>query len=580
MPKVPQLAEQVDIAPIPGVRLTAAPTAETFGAGIKQTIDQVGLAVYTRAVREEDDAAIQHAATNLNKAAIDTQLLVEKLRGKEALGGTELVEKEWEKHQKTALNSLNSDRQRKEVTHLAQTRYLHLYQFAQEHGFKEHNAYKDQEDHAFLQTSMATVRLNPDNPLIIEQEKVYQAQLVANWSARNGVAGTEVESSRKAATLSKTNTEVVTGLLMKGMGMKAKAYYEANKNHFTHEDRDKVEKQVVEGSYREESRRLVNDWVNRGLSQKKMLELNTETEDSVLADHIATRIHYHFTEQDDAKKRDQDALYQEGAWRVDDARPDLYGKPITDVIPERVWLGLEAAERHALKARWEERQKPTDRPNDNKLWLDFLNLTPEQTARLSRREFETKYWSHFDNRVREKAETYWHAAKDALAKKEVPNPQITTLVDHSKMIMNTLMLSNLVNPDRKKWTKSEELIAVRFEQTAQAELQQYELEVLGGKRKASPLEVQKILDKVKDVAIKEIYVGRRFASDKTVVFDLSEDEKGRAYVPEDKISRADWLHIWNFIRSFGKTPDRDKIQRIAGQYVLNNRLAAERIAQE
>jgi len=503
MPKVPQLAEQVDIAPIPGVRLTAAPTAETFGAGIKQTIDQVGLAVYTRAVREEDDAAIQHAATNLNKAAIDTQLLVEKLRGKEALGGTELVEKEWEKHQKTALNSLNSDRQRKEVTHLAQTRYLHLYQFAQEHGFKEHNAYKDQEDLAYLQASTDLVRLNADNPFIVEEQKKEQERVLTNKAERKSVTGTPLEAAWKAAALSRTNTEVVTGLLMNGMDMKAKDYYEANKNHFTHEDRDTVDGLVLEGSTRGQARRLTDSLIQQhGINtpeQRQALfdDINKNIENPKVADQVRQRVEHEISSFDQLAKAQAERNFLNASKMIEETWQST-NKPVRDIIPVDVWNSLTPNEQSTLEQKLARLRTPV-RPHDPEAWFRFNTMTSEELAQIPPAKLMKEFLNKFDDSHYDRGLTHYNAAINVKAKKDskTPDEKFVSALTTRERIRNSFNLSGVAK-DPKKLTTEEAIWFDRYETAADKALS-----VLP--KDASPEQIDKVLSGLSDSLLKQKY---------------------------------------------------------------------------
>ena len=135
--------------------------------------------------------------------------------------------------------------------------------------------------------------------------------------------------------------------------------------------------------------------------------------------------------------------------------------------------------------------------------------------------------------------------------------------------------------ERAKWSAADEIAFSRFITQAQTAINEFEVTKLDGKRKASPDERQAIINKVKDDALKKVWKPGLFWDSSMEKIRMEEDDKGRAYVPVDKIPKVELDDLKNYIVSEGKRVTLDKLRRAYPQWkYFHNRAAFDAIVHE
>jgi hypothetical protein len=163
------------------------------------------------------------------------------------------------------------------------------------------------------------------------------------------------------------------------------------------------------------------------------------------------------------------------------------GVPIEDTMKTPEWKTLTIPQgAAAIKYA-----NPKDTKHDNKAWVEYLGLTPEQLEDMSALEVEVKYWSKFDRARRTRAENAWQAASEKDA------PKLTSIITPSTMAENMWRSLGLGKP-----TDNPEVFA-ELEQDFQDQVYHFETTQLGGKRKATRDELKTILN---DIAMERILV--------------------------------------------------------------------------
>lgn len=613
MPRVPQLEQRVQNAPLPGARFTGAPSPESYGAGVGETLIRLGTDMYKKEVDNADRTAVFEADRQAAELQLELQGKLSQVHGKNALGVEESIKTEW-KDGIAKIQSGLTDRQRSVFDHRQQARSFQLQDYAMRHASKEIEAVQDTETEAGLKSAIDVIRANPESPLVFKNETERMKSLITSHAVRKGLMGivtpemlktpefyrpyvergeeppavgktylTDTARHLRDQALSKAHREVVTELSVQGKDLAASSWFAKHKDALTAPDRDAVEKTIEESSTRGEAQRLVRGLLKEGKTESEIIAHIDEKIDNPkivdLAHQLTSR---HFREQAAITKDQVDQVYLEGANAIEQ-HPNVNPRLLID--PER-WARLSIGERHALEERAKsltKYEKP-DRPNDDSLWLDFLALEPEHVATLSRREFDERYWSKFDNHTRQRAETQWNTYKDALTKKEnkVDDPKVTASLTFKDQVNNAWALSGLVNPDkeRSKWSSDEVKQFVRFEDEAARALQAYEMTKLEGKRHATPDEVRAVISEVTKRAVQKVFTEGFFWNSERPVIGLEEDEKKRVFVPIDKIPKDSLDDLRRYIESLGKTVTADKLRRAYGQRVLNNRPAFDQIVNE
>lgn len=117
MPTAPSYGlERVAPAPIPGARLTAVPSPDTFGAGAGEKLAKVGAEIVDQARFEADQTAVFEARRKdvdwERTALYDPESGAYAKRGKDAMGVPEQVLSDYDKHVAETMQTLSTQRQR------------------------------------------------------------------------------------------------------------------------------------------------------------------------------------------------------------------------------------------------------------------------------------------------------------------------------------------------------------------------------------------------------------------------------------------------------------------------------------
>ena len=563
MPQVPKLEERVGTEPLPGVRVSAAPTPETYGGQVGNVAENVGRAVFTRAVREEDEAAVLSVDNDLAQKQMMIHEEVTKLQGKDALGSNDLIKKLWKESTTEAMKGLSNDRQRKVADAYANNRYLQLERFGLQHSFTEHEAHKDKLFMAYMGTSLDSIRLQAADPDALRMEgpvdkaKKDMLRAIDEQAARKGFSGTPVHQAMVDKAVSGANVQALESMLMKSQDQKAKQFYEENKKNFSADDRNKVEKQVQEGSYRGDSRRALDEYQGQYLDEAEMLKKVRGIADPKLADLVEERVRLYWNREAEREKKLKDDLYEEDSKTI---AASTKGVPLDDVVPS--WLSHDAAARAALRKQWEEHQEPHDGGNDDDLFYKFRELGASAIAALSFRDFSTQYLVHFDKHNRDRAVDIRAAAKDASTKPG--DLKFTHMQSNNEMIKNSFSLSGMVGLGQKetKWNDQERALYARFERDASRSIHEYEMSKYGGKQHATPAEVEKVLQEVTDRHTRKVLVpGFLFGTSEKLAAQVVEVENGKEVVQLKNIPNEDIEDIKAQAAALGRLAPISKIKR-------------------
>src|SRR5512146_2885001 len=399
MPRAPQIPQQIQPAALPGVRVSAAGTPESYGANVGQTAARIGAAIYDREVYAADHAAVLDAETKAGDAQLQIIQQMSQMRGKDAAQAPDYAAQTFDKATADIQKGLSNDRQRGLFAGLMRTKRDSLNRLALSHFNQENERFLEHTFNANMSQSVNMARANADSPLQVADEKDLQAMKIRERAQRLGYNGTPQEQDEITAMHSRTNTEVIRGLLSNDEDLKAKAYYDAmlkqEKAHpgggllnFTAQDRDAVQRAVEEGSTRGTAQRLLRGWLASGKTEGEMYAEADKQDNPKITDLAHSLVSRHFREQAAIKKEQGDNDYLQATNLVDQAykqNPDGAIEPRMLIAPDK-WATFSIGERNALEARAKAltRYEKPDRPNDDKLWLDFLALKPEEVANLSR----------------------------------------------------------------------------------------------------------------------------------------------------------------------------------------------------
>ena len=571
MPTVPRANLPGNTSPLAGQRFNPSTPESAFTpsqpidvspvAKLSQSIWETQKAKADQVAVMEADAKSSHFETDLLYNP-DTGLMNRK--GKNALGIPEEAMGAWQKHASEVEAGLANDSQKLAYRKMALQRETDMDTAVQRHVSDQLQAYDTETTKSYIEGEQRSSLINFEDPDRVEQSIRRQQDAYKLYAQRNGMPK-EWLDEQLAQVSSKTHAGVINRILARGNDLQASKYYEDHKSEITGPEAVATEKALEEGSTRGESQRQADKIVTGAVNRSQALLQAKEIKDSKVRDATEDRINHFYDEQNEIKRETQDQLYLTATNILDANRRGVQPRM---VVPPGIWAKLSLEQRRAL----ENRSKNADELyNNDKLWLAFLDLHPNDLGKMTEGEFETKYWSEFDGPHRERAAAQWAAARDAVTNGKYKSPQLAATLTFKDRVNNTLKSSGMIPANRAaaKMTKGERQLYIEFEDEAARQVEEFEMNELLGKRKATGNEIQVILD---NMAKTRVFLDKNWVrSDPQKVAALvTQDEKGLAYVPYDQVPTADKNSIENQLRSRGKRITRDAVQRAYAAVLLND----------
>lgn len=528
--------------------------------------------------KKADQVAVMEAENGL--AALESRLLYDAKdgaltrRGKDAFELPEKVTEAWQAGTSELEAKLTSNEQRLAFANAKAQRSISLNEAVQRHVSKELQAHDDETTQAFLDNERQAALLNYDDADRVNLGVDRQLAAISDYAKRTGMSDEKREQLKLNAS-SKTYAGVIDRMLTNDQDLKASEYYKKVKDQISGEDQEKVEKALEEGSLRGESQRQADSiWTKNQKDPSAALDAARQIKDPKVRDATEQRIRQRIQDDRAAENERQEQLYLQ-ATNIIDKNPNV--KPSLSV-PPGMWTQLSLPMRNAL----ENRSENTD--NDDQKWLTFLELSPQDVAKLNKAQFESGYWAHFDKEHRTRAEALWNAARDSVANKDAsPNLHLANTITYKDRLSNTLRTAGIIPPNKSpsKFNKEEANQYAAFEQEGARAIEQFEKTQLGGKREATGEEMQQIIDNIvlKKVWVKGRYFGK-YSADQKAAFGLTNDQQGRAYVPVEKIPATEQQALRNILTSRGLRVTNDRLERLFAASVIGNRTLFDSILEE
>lgn len=612
MPTAPMNQRQVTDQPFPNVRVGAVPSPEYYGAQVGSTVESAAVRMYDLENRAANQTAVFEADRQLadKQTQLENQLYATK--GKQVLGADQMLFDAYDQHVEAVDGTLSNDQQRGAFRHTAALRRQQLNDTAQKYIRQEYGQFQDAETDATLKSTQDRVRNNPDSPLVIKSEMARAQSAVAAWAQRKGFRGeitpemlqnptfqqewrnkgqtpptleemqmpgmsnlyeSQAYLEAKSKVQSGLHKSVVDGFLAQDKDQSAKQYFDANKKQFTAGDLDAVEKNVLEGSTRGESRRLVQNLIaQHGMDtpqqQQKVLSAIRALPESQakVADLAEQRALHQFSVNKEQTAQAYTNQFMAMSAQMDQTWHQNTAKFARDLYPPNVWNTLKPDDQHALELKLGRLRDPNP-PHDPRAWFDFQSLTDDKLAAVKPNDLLGTYLNKFDAAHYDRALTQWNAARDKAMKGE-KEPKYLSALTPREMIMNGWKESGIVDNSipRGKWTANDELYFSRFEDQASRALSALP-------KDAKPEEIQKVIKGLGDSLLKQKYTVDPgfFSRNKQVpaigMGDVNLKDVRSVRVPVEQIPAEAQDQIKGLITLGGKAISQDKIERI---YALQN----------
>lgn len=549
-------------APLPSAHFSVDAPLDAFGGGqasqgvfaAAKSIGEEGANIALEERKKADSLAFLAADKQLSELETGLQVETSKMLGKDAFGAPDHATTNWKDGVDEIMGGLANDQQKNAVLRSATSRWESLNKNVQLHVRDQRMKLDDEQTKGYIETSRNAAVLNAMDDDRLDLEKMRQDAAVTDWANRNGIpVNSDAGKAKRAMVLSQTYRDVISQRLTLDQDAKAKELFDNVKDQMTADDQLAVTKALEAGTLRGESQRQSDSILAKyGDDRTSAMEEVRKIDDPKLRDAVDERVQHGVGQFKQAKAEARDKLFEGLTNKLDKNKDAL---PV-DLATPAEWSSLSMQEKTALNNYHE-----NNAPNDNDTWLTFLDLGANKIGSLSKSDFITNYWSKFDANHRNRAESMWQASKQG----DDPDLKLTNTLNFHQQVSDALELAKIIDMKkaRKDWSDDTVKTYVQFETNAAKQVELFERTELGGKRHASPTEVQGIIEKmVKDqVFVKKHWDYTPLSNPQKPIAGIREDEKGLVYMPIDKIPPAAQNTMKNWAQSKGYKVTRDQLQR-------------------
>lgn len=593
MPTVPRYnGEQVQQAPLPGVRYNVQTTPRDFGAGIAEGLGRAGevaAQIYQDERAKADQVAAMDAERQLgdweNSTLYDAEKGALTRRGRDAFGLPEQVLGDYDSLVGKISAGLGSERQRMAFARAAQARRADIDRTVQRHVAGERRHYEQERFTSFMGTSQEAAWFNFMDPKRINLELQRQQGAIIDHAARNGMPAEWVQA-QVAQAASATHTGVINRLLSAGQDQAATAYYQQHKTDIAGDVAGKLDAALAEASFRGNAQRQTAAIVAQHQDLGTAVEAARQIEDSKLQDDVVRRVRDFFALQQAARTEAADALYLDMNRELERNGGDL--DAVRQARPSAFVDDLAPGQRQALELRARQIREGREPETDPKTYLRWMAMSPDELGRMSEAQiaqYQTKLapddWRRMVADWRNLRAAAAAGAGGGGGESSAARTSLLTFKD----VVEGAMRSTGILPEGMTLTqlnKDEARRVVEFEQAAARAVELFEQNDLGGKRKASQAELQKIVNDLGVQAMRletRAKVERNLMWDKsTTVSELTPEQAGKAYIPIGDIPAAMRLRMKAEAKRLGNPNVSDEqIQRAYLHYLRGDIDAHDRV---
>lgn len=589
MPRVPEAQQQIRDAALPGVRVSAAGSPQSFGAEVGQTLSRAGLTLYQREIDAADHAAVMEAETAASRLQLQILGNVQKRRGKDAVDAQDYADQEFAVVEEQLSGTLSNSRQRAMFQSVVRSQREGLSRSALQHSRAELDKFETQTYQDNVAQAIDAARMHAQDPVQVAADKDILRQKVELRAQRLGL-DSDMQKAELTQHFSKLNTAVIEGLLTKGEDQRARAYYakmkegeETNRTRvdeqtgdvttlsalmqFTAKDREAVEKALDEGSTRGMARRTANALVAEGIAtaedrQARLDKLN-ELADSGRIDEktfeaTKQRLEHAFNTYDQFQVQAGNERFKGAVALIDKtwkARPDL---PVREMIPAPDYAKLSVGERSTLDQYVHNLRDPGKVATDLETWVKINAMKDADIAKMTPADMMAVA-NKLDEGDRDRLLTRWNGILNAKDGKK--DAKFEKLLSNQQVLTNAMELSGFFDMETPKtqWPTEHKRLWNKVEnKTAEA---------LAQIPDGAPLKV--IQDTVQGVVDKEIGIKFKvdpgfFSRNKDVPAALIDEQKGvrSITVPMKEIPVPEQDAIKGLLREAKKPISSNKIERI------------------
>jgi hypothetical protein len=477
MPTVPRVQRQVRREALPGVRLTAAETATSQGAGLAEaqaqssqamagfgaTVANAGIGIVGAELQRERDRADQVSilAYQRKLGEWENKRVTEALQvqGKDAMTLPEDLAAEFAQITGELDKELTNDRQRAMAERLKTDRGLGIDLTMRRHVSKEMDRYEAEELKGFLSNSVNTAILNANDPKRVFAE-LGAAEAALRTHGKNTGMGPEAIERSVLALQTETHGGVIERLLANEQDKAAKVYFEEAKGagQISGEAVANIEKALEEGALRGESQRQSDKIIASGGTLSEQRAAARAIEDPKLRDQVMQRIEHEATVKERETREMEDARFNSAYNTMEKAGGNIRA------IPPAQRAAMSPGEKSAIRSESERITRGVPVKTDLPTYYGLMERAGDDPANFVTENLLR--YRHLLDDTEFKQLTNIQASIKAGNREAASKQGLGDFLTNKEIVDNTLLQYG-ITPSGKDQTKEEQAATIQFQRTLQ-----------------------------------------------------------------------------------------------------------------
>jgi hypothetical protein len=477
MPTVPRVQRQVRREALPGVRLTAAETATSQGAGLAEaqaqssqamagfgaTVANAGIGIVGAELQRERDRADQVSilAYQRKLGEWENKRVTEALQvqGKDAMTLPEDLAAEFAQITGELDKELTNDRQRAMAERLKTDRGLGIDLTMRRHVSKEMDRYEAEELKGFLSNSVNTAILNANDPKRVFAE-LGAAEAALRTHGKNTGMGPEAIERSVLALQTETHGGVIERLLANEQDKAAKVYFEEARaaGQISGEAVANIEKALEEGALRGESQRQSDKIIASGGTLSEQRAAARAIEDPKLRDQVMQRIEHEATVKERETREMEDARFNSAYNTMEKAGGNIRA------IPPAQWAAMSPGEKSAIRSESERITRGVPVKTDLPTYYGLMERAGDDPANFVTENLLR--YRHLLDDTEFKQLTNIQASIKAGNREAASKQGLGDFLTNKEIVDNTLLQYG-ITPSGKDQTKEEQAATIQFQRTLQ-----------------------------------------------------------------------------------------------------------------
>lgn len=380
MPQVPRLdPNPVRTAPLPGVRVPTDIPARAFGSPEQANLEpfQRGITELIQREREKaDTTALLDADNQLATLQTDLHTKALSLRGRDAMGATQLVNEGWTKGVSEITGKLGTQEQREAFANRVGARWGTLHEAIETHAEGQRQAYMAQTADDAVKVRLQHATEFYQQPAAIAQA-VDETKMILQMRGEQEGWSPETLATRTAEDVTAIHASVLDRLIANRQDLDAVDYLTAHRAEMTGQQLIQAEQLVSKGSVVGASQRFSDRIVKESATLQSGLEAAAEILDPQVRAATEERVRRHFEDRDLSLRLDAEQAFH-------DASNIVRQTHSFDAVPP-------ALQRRLLPGQEVELRRMQNGESDQGLLYQLMNsasLHPDEFAKIDLSQYQ------------------------------------------------------------------------------------------------------------------------------------------------------------------------------------------------